>query len=154
MKRVNNRVNLTARSSAVLRGKVIGAAGYPKRWLNAKMSKWRPTSQKKLEAIIREQFAECTPEQRETFEKYRVPMRRVDIQRYGKTEHVFVVAQRGLEAMYYEDVEEGFNFSPLDTDGNILEHWCNQDELKYALLHWMGLPQQYALGPAEPIDTE
>jgi len=118
------------------------------------MSKWRPTTQKELEVIIREQLAVCTPMQRETFGKYRVPMQRVVIQRYGKTEYVFVVAQRGQEAMYYEDIEEGFNFSPLDADGNILEHWCSQDELKYALWHWMGRPQQYRAGPAEPIDTE
>ena len=117
------------------------------------MSRWHPTTRKELEVIIREQLAECTLEQRETFEKYRVPMRRVAIQRYGKAEHVFVVAQRGPEAMYYEDIEEGFNFSPLDADGNILEHWCNQDELKYALWHWMGRPWQDR-GPAEPIDTE
>ena len=38
--------------------------------------------------------------------------------------------------MYYEDVEEGFNFSAISRDAGILERWCNQDELRYALLRW------------------
>lgn len=118
------------------------------------MSTWHPISRIELEEIVREQLAECTPEQRETFQRYRVPMRRVGIQRYGKSEHVFLVAQRGPEAMYYEDVEEGFNFSTLDQNGSIRDHRCNQDPLKYALCHWMGHPQRYARGPAKPVDTE
>jgi len=28
----------------------------------------------------------------------------------------------------YEDVEDGFNVSPLRPDGHALEPWCNQDE--------------------------
>ena len=46
------------------------------------------------------------------------------------------MAKRDNEVMYYEDVEDGFNFSPLSTNGEILEHSCNQHELKYALRRW------------------
>jgi hypothetical protein len=49
---------------------------------------------------------------------------------------VFIVAKNGAEAMYYEDVEEGFNFSPISENGEILEPGWNQDELKYALWRW------------------
>jgi hypothetical protein len=34
-------------------------------------------------------------------------------------------------------VEEGFNISPLGPDGEILEHWCNQDRLAWALNRWL-----------------
>ena len=39
--------------------------------------------------------------------------------------------------IYCEDEEDGFNVSPVGADGQILEHWCNQDELKYALNYWI-----------------
>lgn len=115
---------------------------------------WKPMTQAELEQLIEEQLADCEPEQRDTFEKYRVPLRRVPIERYGKQERVFIVAQCGDEAMYYEDIEHGFNFSPLDTDGRILQHWCNQDELKYAIWRWMGHPGKFRAGPAEPLSMD
>jgi hypothetical protein len=46
------------------------------------------------------------------------------------------VARKGDEVMYFEDVEDGFNFSPISAEGKILEHWCNQDELQHALRRW------------------
>ena len=49
---------------------------------------------------------------------------------------------------------EGFNFSPVDAEGKILQHWCNQDELTIALWHWMGRPQEDRLGPAEPVPDD
>lgn len=96
-----------------------------------------------MEQIIRDELAACTPEQQATFEEYRVTSRKAAIERYGKVEHVFAVAQRGDEVMYYEDIEDSFNFSPTDADGMMLQHWCNQDELTYALWHWMGRHQRY-----------
>ena len=61
---------------------------------------------------------------------------------HGKLEHVFIVARRGEEVMHFEDIDEGFNFSPIDAEGKMLQHWCNQYELTYALWHWMGRPQE------------
>lgn len=118
------------------------------------MDEWRPIEEEELEQIIREDLAVCTPEQRAVFEQYRVPLHRATIKRYGKVEQVFIVAQRGQEVMCFEDIEEGFNFSPIDADGKILQHWCNQDELTYALWHWMGRPQEDRLGPAEPVPDD
>ncbi len=118
------------------------------------MAEWRPITKRKLEDLICTQLPECTPEQKDAFEKYRVPFRQAAIERYGKSERVFVVAQRGNEVMYYEDVEQGFNFSPEDAEGKILEHWCDQDELKHALWHWTGRPKQGRRGPAKPPSSE
>lgn len=59
------------------------------------------------------------------------------IVRYGQSENVVVVAVRMNQVIYYEDVEEGFNLSPVGPDGVILEHWCNQDDLGKALDRWI-----------------
>ena len=113
------------------------------------MPTWKPIARSKLEQLINKELGDCEPEQQQVFEKHRVPLRKAPIVRYGKIEYVFVVARNGDEVMYYEDVEGGFNFSPVDAKGHILQHWCNQDELKYALWHWLGHPQEYRRGPAE-----
>lgn len=100
------------------------------------MDAWEPISQAELESLIREQLAECDSELIEVLQKHRVTPFRAPIERLGQEEQVFVVARRGSEVMYYEDVEGGFNFSPISPEGRILERWCNQDELNYALLRW------------------
>ena len=74
------------------------------------------------------------------------------ILRYGQIENAVVVARRGDEVIYWEDVEEGFNLSPVSPDGQILEHWSNQDELRFALNAWIdGRTRTVRLGPATPI---
>ena len=45
----------------------------------------------------------------------------------------------------------GFNICPIGPDGTILEHWCNDDELRFALNAWIdgrGIPGR--LGPCSP----
>ena len=100
------------------------------------METWEPISASELEQLVAHQLQECPPGLAAVFEAHRVPPFRAPIKRNGRTEAVFVVAQRGAEVMYFEDVEDGFNFSPISPGGEILEHRCNQDELKYALRRW------------------
>ena len=97
---------------------------------------WSPISRVDLDALIAQQLQECPLELRTVFEKHRVEPFRAPLDRNGRLESVFVVARRGAEVMYYEDVEEGFNFSPISAEGKVLEHWCNQDELKSAIRKW------------------
>lgn len=92
-------------------------------------------------------------EQLAAFNKYRVEPFSAPIVRYGQTESVVVVARNGEQVIYYEDVEDGFNVSPISSDGRVLEAWCNQDELRFALNAWVdgrGLPGR--LGPAVPVN--
>ncbi|HVK56027.1 MAG TPA: hypothetical protein VM532_13485 [Burkholderiales bacterium] len=100
------------------------------------MSQWQPITEPELQELIENQLLECSVEQRVVFEKFKVPFQKAQIRRSGTLEEVFIVAKNGAEAMYYEDVEEGFNFSPISEDGEILEPGWNQDELKYALWYW------------------
>ena len=101
------------------------------------MNKWRPISKSELEELIEAQLRECNSEQKVVFEKYRVPLHKARILRSGNAEEVFVVAKNGSEVMYYEDIEQGFNLSPISDSGEILSPGWEQDELKYALLHWL-----------------
>lgn len=103
--------------------------------------------------LVADDLSLCDPQQVATFEQYAVQPYLAPIVRYGNTETVVVVARRGNEVIYWEDVEEGFNSSPIDADGRILEHWCNQDELGLALNGWIeGRRRPEGLGPAVPIE--
>ena len=94
---------------------------------------WTPINEEQMRDLLEEQLAACTPDRREIFERYRVPLYRAPLVRYGNKELVFVVAVKDGEALYYEDVEDGFNRSPLSESGDVLEHWCNQDDHSSAL---------------------
>lgn len=98
---------------------------------------WRPATVEEVKKIVQEDLAVCDQEQIAAFERYAIEPYCAPILRYGKEELVVVVARRGNAAIYWEDVEEGFNLSPLASDGRILEHWCNQDRLGIALNAWI-----------------
>jgi hypothetical protein len=94
----------------------------------------------------------CDAEQLAAFNKYRIEPFSAPIVRYGQLESVVVVARNGDHVIYYEDVEDGFNVSPLSPDGQILEHWCNDDELGIALNAWIeGRRLAERVGPAVPL---
>jgi ABC-type transport system substrate-binding protein len=99
--------------------------------------KWKPASIEEVKEILQENLAACDREQRAAFDRDAVEPYFANIVRYGKLESVIVVARRNNEVIYWEDVECGFNVSPVDENGTILEHWCNQAELGYALNRWV-----------------
>lgn len=96
-------------------------------------AQWRPISKEELEDLITEQLSECTPEMRRVFAACRTPLRRAPIERGRGIEEVFVVATLPNGAMYYDDVEEGFEVSPLRPDGSIATPGCSQLRLTHAL---------------------
>jgi hypothetical protein len=98
---------------------------------------WKPATVEAVKKIIEGDLPACDDEQIATFKKYAVEPYLAPISRCGKMETVVVVARRRDEVIYWEDVEEGFNLSPVTSDGRILEHWCNQDELRLALNAWI-----------------
>jgi hypothetical protein len=105
-----------------------------------------------LKQILRQDLGACDAEQKALFDRYAVEPYTAPIVRYGQSETVIVVARKDDEVIYWEDVEEGFNVSPIDKSGTILEHWCNQDELPHALNAWIeGRSLSGRFGPARPI---
>ncbi|HLJ27665.1 MAG TPA: hypothetical protein VKY85_13225 [Candidatus Angelobacter sp.] len=120
---------------------------------NSSMDEWKPATIEEVKRIVTTDLRACDPEQISAFNKYAVEPYVAPIIRYQNNETVVVVARKGDEAIYWEDVEEGFSVSPVGADGQILEHWCNQDELRFALNAWIegrGMPGRF--GPAKPID--
>jgi hypothetical protein len=117
------------------------------------MDDWQPATIEEVNEIVARDLKEFDAEQLVAFERYRLEPFSAPIVRYGKTERVVVVARNGDQVIYYEDVEDGFNVSPISPDGRVLEHWCNQDELRFALNAWIegrGLPGRFA--PAVGLD--
>ncbi|MCU0723461.1 MAG: hypothetical protein MUC63_07590 [Planctomycetes bacterium] len=98
---------------------------------------WKPATREEVEAILSEELADCTPEQREAFLRLRVPPREAPVERHGRIETVFVVAQKDDEVLYWEDVEGGFEISPVDGNGRILRRGCDQNSLTIALRRWL-----------------
>jgi hypothetical protein len=101
------------------------------------MDDWRPATVDQVRDIVARDLKACDAEQLAAFKKYSVEPFSAPIVRYGKMETVVVVARNGDQVIYWEDVEDGFNLSPISSDGRILEHWCNDDELRIALNAWI-----------------
>jgi len=113
---------------------------------------WRPATIEEVRQIVEEPLEQCDDEQLAVFDGYAVEPYAAPILRYGEMEAAVVVARRGNEVIYWEDIEEGFNLSALSSDGRILEHWCNHDELRFALNAWIeGRARPTRLGPATPL---
>jgi hypothetical protein len=98
---------------------------------------WRPATIAAVKKILESDLARCDDQQVATYRRYSVEPHFAPLVRFGKIEQVVVVAEKSGHAIYWEDVEEGFNISPVGPDGAILEHWCNQDELAHALNYWI-----------------
>jgi hypothetical protein len=117
------------------------------------MGDWRPATIAEVNEIVSRDLKDCDGEQLATFDKYRVDAFSAPIVRYGQTGTVVIVARNGDQIIYYEDVEDGFNVSPISPDGRVLEHWCNQDELRFALTAWIeGRGLWGKCGPAVPVE--
>ena len=113
---------------------------------------WEPATIEEVQRILEQDLKTCDAEQTDAFKKYAVEPHLAPLLRYGNMDSVVVVARKEDEVIYWEDVDEGFNVSPVDHAGQILEHWCNQDELGFALNAWIEgreLPGRF--GPAQPL---
>jgi len=98
---------------------------------------WQPATIQEVEKIIEEDAISFDEEQAKAWGKYKVVPYRASISRHDEIESVVVVARKDDHVIYWEDIEEGFNTSPIDSAGTILEHWCNQDCLSVALNSWI-----------------
>ena len=117
------------------------------------MDEWQPATVEYVKQLAISDLQECDEAQLALFKKVAVNPYRAPISRYGNIDTVVVIARNGSEVIYYEDEEEGFNVSPIGPDGTILEHWCNHDELKFALNYRIeGRTPSSKVGPARPID--
>lgn len=101
------------------------------------MNAWHPATIAEVQRLVEKQLCNCDGEQVTAFEQHTLKPFKAAITRQGRRETVIVVARKGDEGIYYEDIVEGFNVSPISPDCVILEHWCNQDDLGSALNTWI-----------------
>ena len=64
----------------------------------------------------------------------------------------WVVAVLENQVLWFNDIEEGFNVSTFQREGQIPDdqYWCNQDEYHWALKR-LREGDDYRLGPPRPI---
>jgi hypothetical protein len=97
---------------------------------------WKPATMDEVKGILEGELQACNFEQTAIFRQYGVEPHFAPILRYGITGNVVVVARKSDEVIYWEDIEEGFNISLEGLNGQVLEHWCNQDELGVGRRTW------------------
>jgi hypothetical protein len=97
---------------------------------------WKPIELSELEVVITHDLAACSDAQRQFFEQIRIPPARWRQHPWGDEGGGFwaVAVFRGC-VVWYNDIEEGFNVSSFETNGEIPrnEYWCQQDCLCVAL---------------------
>ena len=94
---------------------------------------WNPITRKELVTLLASEEAKLDEVSASLFKQIRVTPYVVPIHRGSKIESVFVVAKQGKNILFYEDVEEGFEWSSLNSSGQIESYFCNQWELSLAL---------------------
>ena len=97
---------------------------------------WKPASVESVKGFVQEDLAKCTQTEIALYETYRVDPYLAPINRLGKVEKVVVVARKGTQVIYWEDIEEGFGVSEVDSTGHVTEQDCNQNDLRTALNAW------------------
>ena len=117
------------------------------------LTNWQPATIEYVKGLVDRDLLDCDEKQVALFKTCAVEPYAAPITRYGDRDTVVVVARNGEEVIYYEDIEAGFNVSRVRPDWEILEHRCNQDELKFALNYWIeGRTPQGRFGRAQPIE--
>jgi hypothetical protein len=94
---------------------------------------WMPISKDALENEIASQCKDISDEELAYFNKIRVPLESVKIERWGNTESVFVVAKAGATIIFYEDIEEGFEITELNEQGAISDYGASQFTLQQVI---------------------
>ena len=92
---------------------------------------WVSITKIELEKEIESQCSNLDSEELNFFNKIRVPLEPVEINRWGKLETVFIVAKLGTTIIFYEDVEEGFEITKLNEQGVISEYGASQYTIQH-----------------------
>jgi hypothetical protein len=102
------------------------------------METWHPITDDEFRKLFAEQYDELDSNNRSLFDQHRVSLPKATIRRTEEAgdESVFVVAQLKDWVLYYDDVEDGFEFSDIDNTGRILSPRCSQNTLKEAVERW------------------
>ena len=103
---------------------------------------WTPLTEADLRFLIEAALVEMTSPQRALWNLIAVQPQKWKQNPWGdEGGGLWVVALVGERCLYYNDIEDGFNWSRFSVYGTIDEYGCNQSELHHvmaALAHSMG----------------
>ena len=96
---------------------------------------WKPITRNEFEELYRQKEQELSSEERQVFERFKVPIETALIRRSASAgvEAVFVVARCPGGVLYFDDVEYGFNVSPIDERNSITQPGGSQFTLSEAV---------------------
>ena len=105
-------------------------------------SSWTPIAESEMRRRLAREVSELPTELRDAYAQVQVPLRQERIRRgdvYGD-EKAYVVAERGGEAIFFDDVEDGFDISALGPRGLLSQGGASQFTLAQALFQWFPYP--------------
>ena len=95
---------------------------------------WHSITLDSLNTLIADSLVEVDVRCCNLFEALRIEPEKWLLEPWGNEGGGFwVVAVCGKWAVWYNDIEEGFNFSRFHSWGNLGEYWCDNLELKHVL---------------------
>ena len=95
---------------------------------------WKPLSENKLMDMIDEAELFMSPGCRKFWDYIKINPQKWSLSPWGDEGGGFwVVAVIGNTCTYYNDIEDGFNFSSYKTFGQIDDYYCNQSDLLPAI---------------------
>jgi hypothetical protein len=121
------------------------------------MSRWKPLEEHELLDLINESWQRMSLPQRRLWEVIRIEPTKWKQDPWGnKGGGFWVVAVYGQIAIWFNDIEDGFNRSRCKMFGVLDDYYCNQDELEWTIQHVLdeikdGYPSGGYCGPPEPI---
>jgi hypothetical protein len=95
---------------------------------------WEPISETDLLQLIQAAELEMERSVKRFWDQIKVKPQKWSLSPWGDDGGGFwVVAVIGQQCIYYNDIEDGFNFSRFTSFGCIDEYWCNQTELQFCI---------------------
>lgn len=119
--------------------------------------KWSPLEETSLWDLLSAAESRMNPELARFWEAVRIEPVKWRQAPFGEAGGGFwVVALLGTLVVWYNDIEEGFNYSKYNSFGEIAEYCCNQDDLENPLQALLSFAQSGHLsgrraGPPTPV---
>lgn len=98
------------------------------------MSDWSPITLEQLRDVVRRGESQLDLRAHRLWELIGIEFVKWTQHPWGDLGNGFwVVGVIGNQVLWYNDIEDGFNWSKYTLAGTIDEYWCNQDELHHAI---------------------
>jgi len=117
---------------------------------------WTPLGEEELATVIANAVQAMESQANYLWELIRIQPTKWTLAPWGDEGGGFwVVGIVGMQVVWYNDIEDGFNLSRYRAIGVIGEYWCNQDDLQHtmsSLLRQIRFGNAFIRsGPPEPL---